>query len=70
MVDNEMTEYEDKRRRHVLTPAQVEWAYEKWCLGYTLAQIAEALHVSSRTVSREFELLCRPRVRPKLIYGG
>ena len=70
MVDNEMIEYEDKRRRHVLTPAQIEWAYEKWCLGYTLAQIAEALEVSSRTISREFEKLGRPRIRPKLIYGG
>lgn len=61
---------EDKRRRRILTPAQIEWAYEKWCLGYTLAQIAEALEVSSRTVSREFEKLGRPRIRPKLIYGG
>ena len=65
-----MNEREDKRRRHVLTPAQIEWAYEKWCLGYTLAQIAEALEVSSRTISREFEKLGRPRIRPKLIYGG
>lgn len=62
---------EDKRGRHrVLAPAQIEWAHEKWCLGYTLAQIAEALEVSPRTVSREFELLGKPRVRPKLIYGG
>lgn len=61
---------ENKRRRRVLTQAQVEWAYEKWCLGYTLAQIAEALDVSSRTVSREFEKMGRPRIRPKLIYGG
>lgn len=61
---------EDKRRRRILTPVQIEWAYEKWCLGYTLAQIAEALEVSSRTVSREFEKLGRPRIRPKLIYGG
>jgi len=70
VVGEEMIEREDKRRRHALTLAQVEWAYEKWCLGYTLAQIAEALHVSSRTVSRAFELLGKPRVRPKLIYGG
>lgn len=61
---------ENKRRRRALTQAQVEWAYEKWCLGYTLAQIAEALDVSSRTVSREFEILGRPKIRPKLIYGG
>lgn len=65
-----MEDMEDKHRRRVLAPAQVEWAYEKWCLGYTLAQIAEALNVSSRTVSREFEILGRPRIRPKLIYGG
>jgi len=37
-----------KRKYRALTPAQIEWAYEKWCLGYTLAQIAEALEVSSR----------------------
>lgn len=65
-----MHEFEDKRRRHALTTERIEWAYEKWCLGYTLAQIAEALNVSSRTVSREFETLGRPRIRPKLIYGG
>ena len=56
--------------RRALTSAQVEWAYEKWCLGYTQAQIAEALQVNPRTVLREFELLGKPRVRPKLIYGG
>ena len=59
-----------KRKYRALTHDQVEWAYEKWCLGYTLAQIAEALEVSSRTISREFEKLGRPRVRPKLVYGG
>lgn len=59
-----------KRKYRALTPAQVEWAYEKWCLGYTQTQIAEALEVSSRTVFREIKKLGRPRIRPKLIYGG
>lgn len=59
-----------RQARRALTQTQIEWAYKQWCLGYTLKQIADALEVSSRTISREFEKLGRPRVRPKLVYGG
>ena len=45
---------------------QKEWAYTKWCEGYTLDQIAEALCVGSRTVKRSIN--GRPRIRPVLKY--
>jgi DNA-directed RNA polymerase specialized sigma24 family protein len=45
---------------------QKEWAYTKWCEGYTLQQIAEALNCSHRTIQRAIG--GRPRIRPILIY--
>lgn len=51
-----------------LSDKQKEWAYEKWCLGYTQLQIAEALYVCEKTVQRA--LKNRPRIRPILIYKG
>jgi DNA-binding XRE family transcriptional regulator len=45
---------------------QKEWAYIKWCEGYTLDQIADALCVGSKTVRRAIN--GRPRIRPILKY--
>lgn len=49
-----------------LTKKQIEWAYDKWCLGYTQMQIAEALYVSTKTISRA--LKGRTKIRPILKY--
>lgn len=43
-----------------------EWAYARWCEGYTQFQIAEALHVSHKTINRA--LSGKPRIRPILEY--
>lgn len=50
----------------ILTHKEKEWAYEKWCLGYTQIQIAHALHVCDKTIIRA--LHGRPRIRPILKY--
>ena len=39
----------------ILNLKEIEWAYEKWCLGYTKFEIAEALHVGERTVARALQ---------------
>ena len=52
----------------VLTKEKEEWAYQKWCEGYTQQQIAEALYVSEKTVQRS--LKNKPRIRPNLVYDG
>jgi DNA-binding XRE family transcriptional regulator len=49
-----------------LSLKQKEWAYIKWCEGYTLDQIADALFVGSKTVRRAIN--GRPRIRPILKY--
>ena len=49
-----------------LSHTQKEWAYEKWCEGYTLEQIADALYVCTKTVRRAIQ--GRPRIRPILKY--
>lgn len=49
-----------------LTFRQKEWAYEKWCEGYTLEQIAGALYVCPKTIRRAIN--GRPRIRPILKY--
>jgi len=53
-------------KERLLTDKQVEWAYEKWCAGYTQEEIAEALYVCCSTV--HYALKGRPRVRPPLVY--
>jgi len=52
----------------LLSRKEREWAYTKWCEGYTQYQIGEALHCSHKTVARSFK--GRPRIRPILIYPG
>lgn len=49
-----------------LNPEQIEWAYQKWCEGYTQHQIADALFVDERTIRRMIN--SRPRIRPILKY--
>jgi len=49
-----------------LSHKQKEWAYTKWCEGYTLLDIAMALNVCSKTIQRSIH--GRPRIRPILTY--
>lgn len=60
-----MTEYYETAKS-VLSNAQKEWAYSKWCEGYTQQQIADALNCSHRTIQRAIG--GKPRIRPILIY--
>ena len=53
-------------KNNILTNRQREWAYTKWCEGYTLYQIADALNVCTKTVSRAIG--SRERIRPVLRY--
>lgn len=48
-----------------MTHKEKEWAYDKWCMGYTQEQIATALGVCTKTVRRA--LHGRPRIRPILV---
>ena len=49
-----------------LTHKEIEWAYQKWCEGYTQQQIADALFVCEKTIRRAINE--RPRIRPILKY--
>ena len=55
-----------KLKVEVLTNHEKEWAYNRWCEGYTYVDIAAALKVSPETVQKA--LRRRQRIRPKLIY--
>lgn len=50
----------------MLTPKQKKWAYDKWCEGYTIAEIGDALYCSTATVRRAFK--GKPKIKPKLHY--
>ena len=50
----------------ILDNAQKRWAYKKWCEGYTLDQIAEALDCCRKTVQRAIN--GKPKIRPILKY--
>ena len=52
----------------ILSFKEVEWAYEKYCEGYTQQQIADALYVCTKTVRRAIN--GRPKIRPILKYEG
>ena len=54
--------------RKALTPKQIKWAYDMWCIGYTQQQIADALYVCKKTIERM--LKGKPRIRPILVYKG
>jgi DNA-binding NarL/FixJ family response regulator len=49
-----------------LTRRQREWAYDRWCEGYTPLEIAGALYVCERTVQKA--LRGKDKVRPPLHY--
>lgn len=55
-----------KKGEGILSLKEKEWAYEKWCIGYTQIQIANALHVHEKTIIRA--LHDKPRIRPILVY--
>lgn len=52
----------------ILSRKEKSWAYSKWCDGRTICEIAEALHVSTKTVTRAIN--GRPRIRSILVYDG
>jgi len=54
------------KQKSYLTIAQKEWAYTKWCEGYTLMQVADAFGVCEKTIRRAIH--GRPRIRPILKY--
>ena len=49
-----------------LTHKEKEWAYEQWCKGYTLVEVAAAMNVCSKTIERAIH--GRPRIKPVLVY--
>ena len=55
-----------------LSPKQIEWAYSKWCNGYTLREIAEVLYVAESTVYKSFKgkRKHRPPLKPPGNYAG
>ena len=54
--------------KQILNRKEIEWAYSKWCEGYTQSQIAEALNVCSKTIQRAIGSM--ERIRPVLVYDG
>ena len=52
--------------KSILDWKQKEWAYDQWCNGKTQQEIADALNVSIKTVSRA--LHGRPKIKPVLMY--
>lgn len=50
----------------ILNDKQKAWAYEKWCEGRTILEIAIALDVCDKTVRRAIN--GKPRIRPVLRY--
>lgn len=52
--------------KKILSEKQIKWAAEKYCEGYTLSEIAEALFVSFGTIQKS--LYGRKIKKPKLVY--
>lgn len=52
--------------RSVLSLKQKRWAYEKWCEGRTMYEIADALNVCYKTVQRAIN--GKTRIKPVLEY--
>ena len=50
-----------------LTRKQTFWAYQKWCDGYRLVDIAEALNCHEKTIRRSFQRERLERTRSVLI---
>ena len=53
-------------RTPILSPEEIEWAYEKWCLGYSQEEIAKVLYVHPNTISYAFR--GRKKQKPPLVY--
>ena len=56
--------YSKKLKR--ITKQQIDWAYDRWCEGYTQSQIGEALNLHEKQV--QYALDGKERVRPILHY--
>lgn len=41
-------------RPKILTSVQIKWAYDEWCRGCRIEDIATVLNVSRRTIYTEF----------------
>lgn len=50
-----------------LSNKEVQWAYERWCEGARVIDIAGALYVGDKTLKREFKRRNLERVRPVLV---
>ena len=64
MGGREMTNKKQRNRKGLLTPEQVEWAYSRWCAGYSLQDIADVLFISPSAIYKAFN--GRRRKRPPL----
>ena len=64
MMEDKHRSHRRRKRSRTLAPEQVEWAYEKWCSGYPLQEIADKLYVSLSVVYKAFD--GRKRKRPPL----
>lgn len=54
-----------------ITEKEVDWAFEKWNLGYTYAEIAKALYVSKEQLQKRVYAkygTFNKREKPELIY--
>lgn len=58
----------DDMGKKLLSTKEIEWAYEKWCAGYTCKEIAGALYCSKKTIERVVH--GRPKIKPPLVYNG
>lgn len=51
----------------VLSEEKIMWAYEKWCLGYSKKEIADALFVHENTIDGYFRRRKLKKKKPPLI---
>ena len=49
---------------------ELDWAYQKWCEGYTQKEIGAALYVSTEAVNKYLARYKGPKVKPPLVYTG
>ena len=59
-------------KKPLLSEDETQWAYEKWCEGYTQQQIADALFVCRQTINGALRGQKKPKpcTKPKLVYTG
>lgn len=51
-----------------LTEKKLKWAYQKWCEGFSVLEIAEALYIDSSTLYKIFRKRGLVRIRIPLKY--